>query len=365
MDSSAPINILSLCTGTGGLELAVGLAVRNARTVCYVEKDAQAIATLAARMDDGTLCAAPVWSDVRTFDGRAWRGVVDWIVASIPCQPNSVAGLGRGAEDERDLGDELVRIVAEVRPHRVFYENVPGNTDGQLRVVVSGLEGLGYRCAVGIFSAAEVGAAHRRERLFMLCERVGDSAVPGPPVRRRPSLGDAECGGLSGNDRGRARQKPADRCEQLADAHRPERQGQQTGERDARGRQEPDGHPVLCSRAGLPIFAPGPNSPWWHDIAASDPLGLPAHSRHDRFRIALGDALPAADGLPRTGPQGDCGAAGPANPAVIQAAAQSHLRGAPDGLATRANRLRLAGDGVCSMAGAVALVALSAHFDRA
>jgi DNA (cytosine-5)-methyltransferase 1 len=176
--ASSTINVLSLCSGYGGLDLGLDLATGGAtRTICYVEREAFAAAILAARMEEKALDAAPVWSDLRTFDGRPWRGVVDCITGGYPCQPFSVVGKRLGEHDERHLWPDIARIVGEVEPGIVFFENVAGHLTLGFDVVRADLERLGYRVAAGLFSAAEVGASHRRERLFILgmadswCER--------------------------------------------------------------------------------------------------------------------------------------------------------------------------------------------------
>lgn len=88
------LDILSICTGGGGLDLGIELAVPSARSVCMVEREAFAVAHLVAAMQQGLLAPAPVWSDARTFDGRRWRGCVDGLIGGIPCQPHSLAGRG-------------------------------------------------------------------------------------------------------------------------------------------------------------------------------------------------------------------------------------------------------------------------------
>ncbi|MBD2842693.1 DNA cytosine methyltransferase [Erythrobacter sp. KMU-140] len=168
------MNVLALCAGVGGLDLGIRIARPDARGIAYVEREAHAAAILAARMEDGALHPAPVWSDLATFDAREWCGIVDCVTSGDPCQPNSVAGKRGGEADDRFLIDQVLRIVEECRPHRVFRENVPGNADGQLAAIVGPLEALGYRVAAGIFSAAEVGASHKRERLFIMADRIGD-----------------------------------------------------------------------------------------------------------------------------------------------------------------------------------------------
>lgn len=208
-----PYRVLEFCGGVAGLGLGIRIARPDAHGVVYIEREAHPAEVLAARMEDGSLSPAPIWDDVGTFDPDPWRGVVDCIASGDPCQPNSVAGRGRGAADDRWLIDQLIRVVAGVRPSRVFRENVTGNADGQLEALIPALEGLGYRCAVGIFSAAEVGFNHRRERLFLMADRIGagcedaeQRGIAGDPQRRieagpavaelyRASLADAEHAG--------------------------------------------------------------------------------------------------------------------------------------------------------------------------
>lgn len=176
-------NVLSLCSGVGGLDLGLGLAVRNARTVCYVEREAYCCEVLAERMADGCLDAAPVWTDLRTFDGRPWRGVVDCVIGGYPCQPFSVAGKRLAAADPRHLWPEVARIVREVEPSWCFFENVAGHLRLGFEQVERDLRELGYVVAAGLFTAAEVGATHKRERLFIVGRRVSDDR--GEPDRRR------------------------------------------------------------------------------------------------------------------------------------------------------------------------------------
>jgi DNA (cytosine-5)-methyltransferase 1 len=175
--SSATLNVLSLCAGVGGLDLGLAAALehcgRSSRVVCFVEREAFAAAVLAARMEEGSLDAAPVWSDLRTFDGHPWRGVVDCIAAGYPCQPFSLAGLQLGHEDPRHLWPEVDRIIGEIRPRLVFLENVAAHLRMGFAAVRRDLQNRGYRVSAGLFSAAEVGASHRRERLFILAHRAG------------------------------------------------------------------------------------------------------------------------------------------------------------------------------------------------
>ena len=160
--------IISICTGAGGLDLGFRLAHPAARTICYVEREAFPVVNLVAAMEAHLLDAAPLWDDLTTFDGGPWGGVVDWLIGGIPCQPHSVAGKKRGAADERNLWPDARRVIGECLPSAVFLENVPGIARYYFDTIGPELRGLGYRTEEGLFSAAEVGAPHIRERFFVL-----------------------------------------------------------------------------------------------------------------------------------------------------------------------------------------------------
>ena len=159
--------VLSLCAGIGGLDLGLRLAC-GARTVGYVERDAFAAAVLVARMAEAALDPAPVWDDLSTFDGRAWRGRVDLVAAGIPCQPFSVAGKRRGLADERWLWSDVLRILDETAARALFLENVGGFTRHGLGRVLADLAARGFAAEWDHFRASDVGAPHRRERFFLL-----------------------------------------------------------------------------------------------------------------------------------------------------------------------------------------------------
>ena len=183
---------ISLCSGIGGLDLAVRDALPGARCVLYVERDLTAAAVLAARMEDETLDAAPIWSDLCTLDTGRWRGRVAGVIGGIPCQPFSVAGKRRGTDDERHLWPHALRIIRECGPEFVFIENVGGSVrDLGEGLVRPDLERLGYRTAAGIFTAAEVGAPHRRERLFILAQRDGELGH----IQQRAARAESDRGG--------------------------------------------------------------------------------------------------------------------------------------------------------------------------
>lgn len=82
------LNELGLFAGCGGGLLASRLL--GWKTVCAVERDAYAASVLAQRQNDGLLEPFPIWSDVTSFDGRRWRGIIDVVSGGFPCQDISV-----------------------------------------------------------------------------------------------------------------------------------------------------------------------------------------------------------------------------------------------------------------------------------
>lgn len=183
-----PFTILSLCAGVGGLDLGLRVAQPNARTVCFVEIEAYAAAILATRMEQNALDQAPIWTDLRTFDGKPWCGLVDCITAGYPCQPFSVAGKQLGDKDPRHLWPDVFRVVQEIDPPLCFFENVPGHLRLGFQQVHDDLRSLGYRVKAGLFTAEEVGASHKRERLFILAYResvFGQCPLPERDSQRR------------------------------------------------------------------------------------------------------------------------------------------------------------------------------------
>jgi DNA (cytosine-5)-methyltransferase 1 len=197
---------IELCAGYGGFTL--GLRDHDVSTVAYVERDSYAAAVLVARMEEERLDHAPIWDDLCTFDGSAWRGRVDIVTAGFPCQPFSTAGLQRGLDDERWIWPDIARIVADVQPRFVFLENVTGLIRAGLGHVLTDLARLGFNAEWGVLSAAAVGAPHRRQRVWILADSASvqfgtESKEPGVSQRvagRRdafsplPDMGDADSG---------------------------------------------------------------------------------------------------------------------------------------------------------------------------
>jgi len=136
-----------------------------------VEVEAFAAANLAAKIEAGKLDVAPIWTDIKTFDGRPFRNRIHIITAGYPCQGESTAGKRLGKADPRWLWPDIERIIEAVRPVWFFGENVSGHLTVGFPAVYRSLRLMGYKVEAGLFTAAECGAPHKRERLFILAYR--------------------------------------------------------------------------------------------------------------------------------------------------------------------------------------------------
>lgn len=156
------MNELAIFAGSGGGLLAT--KILGWRTVCAVELDWYCRCVLVQRQNDGQLRPAfPIWDDIRTFDGRPWRGLVDVITGGFPCQAFSTAAAGNNTAE--DLWPEMRRVVADVSPKYVFAENV---SDKAINAAADDLEEMGYKTRAVSLSAQDMGADHVRPRHWLL-----------------------------------------------------------------------------------------------------------------------------------------------------------------------------------------------------
>lgn len=154
------MNELALFTGAGGGLLATKLL--GFRTICGVEIDEYAASLLAQRQNDGIFSPFPIWNDIRTFDGKPWRGIVDLVSGGFPCQAYSTAASGKNNAD--DLWQEMRRIVADAAPRYVFAENVSKKA---IEAAADDLEQMGYKTKALALSAQDLGADHIRQRYWL------------------------------------------------------------------------------------------------------------------------------------------------------------------------------------------------------
>lgn len=175
-----PLNYISLFSGGGGLDLALKVTLPNSRCVCYVENEITAVEILVARIAEGSLDDAPIWSDVNSFPTEWFTGGVDGnvggIIGGFPCTDISVAGKQEGITKGKRSGlwREYAKIIRQVQPNWVFIENVPGLLSASNGGVVLGqLAQMGFDAQWGVVSAKGVGASHLRKRVFILAYKPG------------------------------------------------------------------------------------------------------------------------------------------------------------------------------------------------
>lgn len=326
LHSARDLNAISVCTGGGGLDLGVELAIPSVRPVLYVEREAFAVARLVAAIEEGHLAPAPVWTDARTVPGRRFRGCVDLVFGGIPCQPHSFAGKRLGREDERDLWSPTRRLIVQSGAWSVLIENVGGMlSSGGAERVWADLRRLGFRVAGGLFTAAEVGASQERERLFIL--GVADAAV-----RDRAGAGQSEASGRTAGQR--EHRGPGSRLGDAdgarANPHAPQggswpatgQSGRSLVDAGSGGR---DGRSEVSFWGALeraPVERPG-----------GTPLFPPSPNDHDGWRSVLS----------------------------VWPQAEPALCGMADGMAGRVDPLRMLGNGVVPLQAAYALRTLASR----
>jgi len=184
------MNELALFAGAGGGIL--GGHLLGWRTVCAVEWEQYPASVLCARQNDGLLPPFPIWDDVQTFDGTAWQGIVDVVSGGFPCQDISTAGKGGGITGSRSsMWKHMARIIGEVRPQYAFVENSPMLTNRGLGTVLGDLASLGFDAEWGVLSAADVGANHKRDRIWIVGKNMADSSMQ-PICNKSNSRGNLE-----------------------------------------------------------------------------------------------------------------------------------------------------------------------------
>ena len=156
------LKIGSLCTGYGGLDMAVE-EYFNAETVWVSEIDKYASQVIELRINKPNL------GDLKKID---WASIepIDILTAGYPCQPFSQAGNRKGTDDARHIWPDIKQGISILRPSHVILENVRGHLSLGFKEVLKDLAQLGYDAKWQIIRASDVGAPHRRERLFVIAQ---------------------------------------------------------------------------------------------------------------------------------------------------------------------------------------------------
>ena len=213
------MNELSLFSGCGGGLL--GTKLLGWRPVGYVEFDDYCQRVISQRIKDGLLEEAPIFGDIRAFIDQGYaagyQGLVDVVSGGFPCQPFSVAGKRKGADDERNMWPATIEVIRLVRPRYAFLENVPGLLNsGYFGTILADLAESGYDARWRILSAAEVGAPHKRDRLWIVAH-TKSSRLQGQRVARIRNGSGEENGGTDQL----ARAGATDECTDVADTSQP------------------------------------------------------------------------------------------------------------------------------------------------
>ena len=159
------LTCLEICAGAGGQSL--GLEQAGFAHVAAVEIDPDACTTLRLNRPGWKV----VEQDVHHFAGHAYQDV-DLLAGGVPCPPFSIAGKQLGADDERDLFPQALRLVEECQPAAVMLENVRGLSTapfaGYREQVLGRLHELGYQADWQVLNASEFGVPQLRPRFILV-----------------------------------------------------------------------------------------------------------------------------------------------------------------------------------------------------
>lgn len=166
------LTTLELCAGAGGQ--ALGYEQAGFDHAGLVEIDKHACATLRLNRPDWDV----IQQDLVEFDARPFKGV-EVVSGGLPCPPFSVAGKQLGKRDERNLFPAAIRIVDEVRPRAVMFENVRGILDAVFEdyrlYVAKELGKLGYEPGWRLMNASDFGVPQLRPRVVFVAVLKGIS----------------------------------------------------------------------------------------------------------------------------------------------------------------------------------------------
>ena len=158
------MRMLDLFSGIGGFALAASWVWKDELDIvgfCEIEEYAQKVL-------QKNFPEVPIYQDVQELKGKDFKNI-DLITGGFPCQDISIAGKGAGIEGERSgLWSEMCRIISEVRPKYAIIENVPMLIHRGLERVLCDLTKIGYDCEWQIIGADDVGAWHRRKRIWIV-----------------------------------------------------------------------------------------------------------------------------------------------------------------------------------------------------
>lgn len=181
---------IEICAGAGGQ--ALGLEQAGFDHLDLVEYEPAACATLR--------CNRPEWrvieGDVRKYSAAHLPGI-ELVAGGVPCPPFSHAGKQLGADDERDLFPEALRLVEECRPLGLMLENVRGLLDPRFAAyresILTRLKAMGYEAEWRLLQASDYGVPQLRPRSILVALRkpiAEHFSWPTPKLVEAPTVGE-------------------------------------------------------------------------------------------------------------------------------------------------------------------------------
>lgn len=166
--SKKKFKVLEICAGAGGQ--ALGLEKAGFDMAAAAEIDKHACKTLSINR--------PSWEileiDIKKLNGKDYKGV-DILAGGVPCPPFSFAGKQLGADDDRDLFPEALRLASEIQPSAIMLENVRGFASdkfiGYRTKLFQQLAKLGYRITWRVLNSADYGVPQLRPRFILVALR--------------------------------------------------------------------------------------------------------------------------------------------------------------------------------------------------
>ena len=160
------MRVLDLFSGIGGFSLGLERAGMESVAFCEFDKHAQKV--LKKHWPD-----VPIYDDVRTLDGKQFRGSIDVVCGGFPCQDLSTAGKQSGFDGERSsLYTEMLRIISECLPRYAIFENVTGLLTGDrgrwFAKFLYDLAEIGYDAEWHCIKADLTGIPTHRDRVWIL-----------------------------------------------------------------------------------------------------------------------------------------------------------------------------------------------------
>lgn len=190
MSTTTTYTSVEVCAGAGGQ--ALGLELAGFEHKALVELEDWACRTLRHNRPDWNV----IQGDLNVWEPDQSLHAVDLFAGGVPCPPFSVAGRQLGKDDERNLFDRAIDLVAELRPRGVMIENVRGLLDPKFdsyrAEILQRLNGLGYRSEWKLIQASDYGVPQLRPRAILVALQPDDFdnfSWPSPHPEATPTVG--------------------------------------------------------------------------------------------------------------------------------------------------------------------------------